>query len=155
MRKTVGPASGNSGQAKGEKNAVLFTKDGKKLVQYPAGLKSDSFKVPDGVETIGEGAFIGCSTLTQISLPNGVKTIGDCAFLGCDNLALLDVPDGVETIGAYACYDCSSLKEISLPGSVQTIKFGAFTTFTTTNIRAPRGSFAEQYVGSRKNNMSN
>ena len=36
--------------------------------------------VPQGVKSIGDGAFQGCSGLTSLSLPSSVKTIGNNAF---------------------------------------------------------------------------
>ena len=38
------------------------------------------------LETIGEGAFDGCSRLTKITIPPEVTTIGVCAFLDCNSL---------------------------------------------------------------------
>ena len=48
--------------------------------------------LPDGVESIGEGAFAG-SSVSIIRLPESVKTIADTAFEGCDGLTAL-VADG-------------------------------------------------------------
>ena len=39
--------------------------------------------IPNGVTTIGDGAFYGCTSLTNVTIPNGVTTIGDSAFYGC------------------------------------------------------------------------
>ena len=38
------------------------------------------------VTSIGNGAFIGCSSLTSITIPNSVKSIGETAFNGCGSL---------------------------------------------------------------------
>ena len=45
-----------------------------------------SIIIPDCVESIGEGAFSGCSGLTSVTIPNSVESIGDYAFYGCTNL---------------------------------------------------------------------
>ena len=36
--------------------------------------------IPNSVTSIGDGAFRGCSGLTELTLPNSVKSIGDGAF---------------------------------------------------------------------------
>ena len=42
--------------------------------------------IPDGVTSIGVGAFWCCRTLTNITIPKSVTTIGDMAFYGCEHL---------------------------------------------------------------------
>jgi hypothetical protein len=39
--------------------------------------------IPNGVTTIGVGAFLGCKSLATIEIPNSITTIGDNAFSGC------------------------------------------------------------------------
>lgn len=45
--------------------------------------------IPNGVTSIGNYAFFGCSGLTSVTLPNGITIIGDGAF---DSSATLRVP---------------------------------------------------------------
>ena len=44
----------------------FYTKDGKVLIQYAVGKKDTSFIIPDSVQWIYEGAFSGCSSLTDV-----------------------------------------------------------------------------------------
>ena len=64
----------------------LYTKDGKTFIQYAQGKKQTSFALAEGVTSIGERAFSGCSSLTSITLPNSVTSIGDWAFEVCSSL---------------------------------------------------------------------
>ena len=84
---------------------VLFSKDGKTLVAYPAGKSGTSYKIPKSVTTIGESAFNGCNNLTEITLETGseLEVIGDNAFNGCENLTTIftTLPETVTRIGEY------------------------------------------------------
>ena len=55
------------------KDGVLFSKDGKKLIQYPAGKKESSYRIPEGVESIDHCAFDGCRNLKLITIPKSAK----------------------------------------------------------------------------------
>ena len=45
-----------------------------------------SVTLPQGLTTIGDWAFDGCTGLTSVTLPDSLTTIGDCAFYGCTGL---------------------------------------------------------------------
>ncbi len=67
-------------------DGVLYSKDGTELIRFPPGSEKNTFQVPDSVTTIGDKAFHGCSSLTEITIPNSVTTIGGEAFWGCTSL---------------------------------------------------------------------
>ena len=65
-------------------DGVLFTKDGKTLVQYPVGRTNASYAIPDGVEVIGELAFGFCGdNLSALEIPASLTNIEKSAFIGC------------------------------------------------------------------------
>ena len=64
--------------------------------------------------------------IVSIVIPSTVRTIGDNAFLGCSSIETISISDGVTTIGNKAFMGCSSLKEITLPASVKEIGESAF-----------------------------
>ena len=49
--------------------------------------------IPDGVTSIGNGAFFRCSSLTSVSIPNSVTSIGNLAFSGCNSLKAVHITD--------------------------------------------------------------
>ena len=94
-------------------NNVLFTFDGKILIQYPIGSTATSYVIPDCVETIGVSAF-EYSELSDVTIPNGVTTIGDCAFFNCVDLKEVTIPNSVTTIGDDAFAACENLTTVTL-----------------------------------------
>ncbi|MDR2634326.1 MAG: leucine-rich repeat protein [Treponema sp.] len=107
-------------------NGILFSKDGKTLVYYPAGKVYTSYTIPSSVSAIGEWAFYGCSGLSSINIPSSVTAIGNGAFSDCSGLSSISIPGSVSAIGAWAFYGCSGLSSISIPGSVSSIGVSAF-----------------------------
>ena len=82
--------------------------------------------IPDGVTSIEEDAFSGCSGLSSIAIPDSVTTIGENAFKGCSGLASITVPDGVTSIGDQAFAFCRELLSIVIPRSVTFVGSQAF-----------------------------
>ena len=68
--------------------------------------------INDGVTSIGDWTFTGCSSLTSIIIPNSVTSIGDLAFYGCTSLTSIEIPNSVTSIRDEAFYGCSSLTSI-------------------------------------------
>ncbi len=107
-------------------DGVLYTKDFKTILKYPAGKESTSFIINNNVTKIGEYAFERCINLKNITIPNTVTQISSNAFCDCYSLESLEIPNSVTSIGHFAFYGCSSLKTITIPNSVTDIGPGAF-----------------------------
>ena len=71
-----------------------------------------SVSIQNGVTSIGDGAFSGCTGLTSVTIPNGVTSIGHAAFSGCTGLTSVTIPDIVASIGSAAFSGCTGLTEI-------------------------------------------
>jgi hypothetical protein len=96
---TVGDANPNYASVGG----VLFNKSNTQIIQYPAGKAGSSYDIPEGVTSIGDHAFVNCSSLTAITIPNSVNSIGSIAFNSCDNLTSFEVK-------------CETPPSVSVPG---------------------------------------
>lgn len=108
------------------KDGVLFTKDMKKLVSYPAGKKGSTYKIPKGVKTIECTAFAGAKYLKKVTFSSSVKTVSLSAFLKCKKLTKVTCNKKLKTIEAGAFYNCSKLKSIALKKGLKTIQADAF-----------------------------
>lgn len=82
---------------------------------------------PEGV-SLGQGAFIGCNELRQVTIPAHFTLIGDYAFYGCKNIFNIDFTDGDMdlTIGKYAFSACSSIDSFVIPARTVFIDSHAF-----------------------------
>ena len=84
--------------------------------------------IEDGVSSVGETAFSGCTEMKSVTLPKSVTTIRTSAFSSCTKLASVTLPADakLQTIGMEAFSGCSALTSISLPKSATTIEDRAF-----------------------------
>ena len=53
------------------------------------GEELEHLKIPEGVTTINDAAFGGCTSLKSVTIPNSVTSIGQHAFTNCDSLLLV------------------------------------------------------------------
>lgn len=115
-----------------------------------------SIDIPNGVTTIGQAAFSGCSKLQTVSIADSVTIFSssmfrDCTSLtsftvtkemgefqevlnGCTALTNVTIENDVEIIGGSFFANCSALTAISIPPSVKEIKIAAFKNAGLTSI---------------------
>ena len=110
-----------------------------------------SITIPDGVTSISQGAFGGCTGLSFVSISEGVTGIGKRAFFNCTSLTSITIPASVTSIddsfeecyaltsvsfaegsqltsiGKYSFYFCTNLASIAIPEGVTSIGRNAFT----------------------------
>ena len=107
----------------------IVIKDGTKGIASYAFIGCTSLTditIPDSVTMIGDYAFGNCNSLTDIKIPNNVKNIGKNVFWFCESLKNVTIPDSVTMIGDMAFVGCKSLTDITIPGSVTMIGDMAF-----------------------------
>ena len=81
--------------------------------------------LPDSVTAIGNWAFLGCTSLTEISMP-GVKSIGYATFRRCNGLTEFEIPSTVSSIGDWAFSKCDNLRRVILPAGLKQIGLAVF-----------------------------
>lgn len=128
-----------------EDNSVL-SKDGSKLFYiFQTG---KTYKMPESIKTIEEGAFNGCTNLDTliindnitkipkdflygnksiktVILGNSVKEIGEAAFKETGIKSII-LPESVDSIGKESFYDCQKLKCVYLNDKLRYIGDEAF-----------------------------
>ena len=82
--------------------------------------------IAGSVTSIGEDAFTCCSALTRLVIGNGVTNIGNGAFSGCIGLTSVTIPDSVTSIGSYAFCGCVNLENVTIPNSLALIGESVF-----------------------------
>ena len=104
---------------------VLFNKDKSRIISF-RNQNIESYVIPSSVTSIGDRAFYGCRSLSEIAIPSSVTSIGDWAFSRCASLSEIVIPSSVTSIGDSAFSYCASLSEIVIPSSITSIGDSAF-----------------------------
>lgn len=126
-------------------DGVLYDKSLNRLINVPANKHMDSFKIPDGVEVIGELSIrcqdikeivipdtvtkiesysIYTNGLTKLTIPGSVKTLEDDAIYYCNDLESIKIEEGnLKEISTMAINTCYNLKRIELPSNITSIGF--------------------------------
>lgn len=106
-----------------------------------------SLKIPSSTQTIGTGAFNGCTNLKSIIVDSSnaiydsrnncnaiIETATNTLIKGCHNTV---IPDDVKSIGEFAFVGCSPLTSINLPIGLEEIGVCAFAGTGLTTIVFP------------------
>ena len=89
-------------------NGVLFDKNQKTLICYPAGKTETAYQIPAGVEKVVMYAFFGGKALITITVPRSVAIIESLAFAEC-NLSSITIHDSVTYIGTLVFQSCNNI----------------------------------------------
>ena len=98
-------------------NGVLFSKDMKILIRYPAGRKEEEYEIPEGVEEVASYAFYGCPFLKRIKGSKTLKKIGESCFRCSKKLEYVLLNICLEKIETNVVLGCDKLQEVYYQGS--------------------------------------
>ena len=76
---------------------------------------ADQIIIPNTVKSIGKNSFMGCILLRDFVIPEGLETIAEGAFYGC-RFYELELPSSLQSISAGAFSNCSYLKSLFVGG---------------------------------------
>ncbi len=148
--------------------------NGKTIIKYATGNEAKTAEIPEGITTIGEGAFAEANSLQEVEFNDTVTTINSTAFKDAkqlktiknygavtsvggysfENTALenFEVSENLKTIGNFA-FSNSKLKTVSIKPNVTTIgsqAFGNMTTFTSAVFEGAPTIAGDTFKGSTK-----
>ena len=99
---------------------ALVGRDPVAVAAIPSKVTTDG--ITYAVTKIGGSAFLGCATLSSVTIPTAVTSIGDHAFDGCTELTSVTIPNAVTSIGEYVFYDCEKLTSITIPSGANRMR---------------------------------
>ena len=96
--------------------------------------------LPDGLQSLGRGAFDTCASLTNTTLPAAITAVPGKCFADCTKLLNVKYAGTVTAIGDLAFESCKALTAAPIPETVTTIDKAAFTGCTAlTDVTIPAG----------------
>ena len=104
---------------------VLYSKDMTILRYYPSGDPREVFEIPEGVLSIGAGAFNDAKNLKEVIMSDSIVRVQFLAFNGCSNLESVTIGNGCRFIDQYV-FSGTALKSIHIPASVNILYSGTF-----------------------------
>jgi len=111
-----------------DEDGILYyrnTDDTLTLVRSPAAKNVKRYKVLEGTTVIGDNAFDGVASLTDVELPDGLVDIGAYAFRST-GLVSVDVPDTVTHMDRGTFSYCKSLTDVYMGANLIYVFDGTF-----------------------------
>lgn len=91
-----------------------------------SGQSVEHVEIEEGVASIGQNAFYGCTELQSVNMSDSVTSIEAFAFCGCTSLRSVYLSEQLALIGKGAFKNCDRLESIELPQTLKNIEGEAF-----------------------------
>ena len=118
---TIYELGGNTNGNLGSLTSVALPKTLRSVgPSFFAGSRIAEIELPEGLLSIGNSAFSGCSELSEAALPSSLTDIGIEAFKGTA-ITEISIPSGVSYLKNGLCENCPALASADLPETLQRI----------------------------------
>lgn len=97
-------------------DGILFSKDEKMLIKYPAQKETAEYVISEEVAIICTEAFMDNAFLRKVSVGNFVTAISDNSFKNCTALEEVELGGNVRIIGAESFKNCPKLMLVNAHG---------------------------------------
>jgi hypothetical protein len=121
-------------------NGILFNKSKTWLYCYPAGLRQETYIIPETLNIIGSDAFAYNNNLISMVIPNNVNRVMFGAFSYCKNLKSIKLSENADHIDDYTFDRCESMRFLDVPENVTYLGQSPFR-WTGINTFVIRGTF--------------
>ena len=98
-------------------DGILFSKDSRMLIKYPAKKEKNEYVISEDVALICTGAFMDNSFLRKITIGNFVTAVSDFAFKNCTALEEVELGSNVRILGVDAFKNCPKLTLVNAHGN--------------------------------------
>lgn len=126
-------------------DGVIYSKGDHSILYFfpPAKTVTDGkYTIENWVKTIEKNAFLGTTTIKELTIPANVETIKQSVFSNMKNLAKVTFvePSNVQTIEKLAFSQCPLLKDFTLPSSLVKLDNLFSLSYNLETINVPAGS---------------
>lgn len=97
-------------------DGILFSKDDKMLIKYPAKKETAEYVISEDAAIICTGAFMDNEFLRKITIGNFVTAVSDYAFKNCSALEEVELGGNVRIIGNESFKNCPKLALVNAHG---------------------------------------
>lgn len=94
-------------------NALIYNNNGTVFKINPDAVEGRLI-IDMPITKLGDMALADCDKLREVVLPDSLQTIGAGTFMGCKNLESIEIPDNIKNIGSNAFKGCDSLQDLHI-----------------------------------------